>query len=110
MSCSASRAEQLVEVPVESVQKHLNMASTAKRNAPFRAEQLGSLLRPDDLIKTRYAVAEGKAPASELVPLEDQAIKDIVKLQQECGIRPISDGEFDALLDCLSHFEWQKRE
>lgn len=69
------------------------MATTAKRNPPFRAEQLGSLLRPDDLIKTRYAVAEGKTPTSELAPLEDSSIKDIVKLQQECGIHPISDGE-----------------
>lgn len=69
------------------------MTTTAKRSPPFRAEQVGSLLRPEKLIQTRYAVADGKTPASELAPLEDESIKDIVKLQKECGIHPVSDGE-----------------
>lgn len=65
----------------------------AKRAPPFRAEQVGSLLRPEDLVQKRYAVAEGKAPVSELVPLEDAAIKEIVNLQRDCGIHGVSDGE-----------------
>lgn len=69
------------------------MATTAKRNPPFLAEQLGSLLRPDDLIQKRYAVAKGEADASELAPLEDKSVKEIVQLQQDCGIHPVSDGE-----------------
>ena len=69
------------------------MATTAKRSPPFRAEQLGSLLRPDDLIQKRYAVAKGEADASELAPLEDSSVEDIVKLQQECGIHSFSDGQ-----------------
>ncbi|KAK9897283.1 methionine synthase-like protein [Cystobasidium minutum MCA 4210] len=70
------------------------MAAPAKRNPPFRAEQLGSLLRPEELIQKRYAVAKGEADASDLQPLEDASVKEIVKLQQDCGIHPISDGEY----------------
>lgn len=75
------------------------MAATTVRSPPFKAEHLGSLLRPEDLIQKRYAVADGKAPVSELGPLEDSAIKDIVKLQQECGLHPVSDGESSCTLE-----------
>ena len=68
--------------------------SAAKRNPPFRAEHVGSLLRPDNLVKKRYEIAQGKAQESELAPIEEKAIADIVKFQQECGIHPISTGEY----------------
>lgn len=64
------------------------------RNPPFRAEHIGSLLRPDELVKTRYAVADGSKAAQDLVPVEQKAIKDVVKLQQECGIHSITNGEY----------------
>lgn len=68
--------------------------STAKRSPPFRAEHVGSLLRPDELVQKRYAVAAGKADASELKPIEDKAVTEVVKLQKDCGFHAISSGEY----------------
>jgi len=56
------------------------------------------LLRPDNLVKKRYEIAEGKANESELIPIEDEAIAKVVKLQQECGIHPVSTGEYARLV------------
>ncbi|KAK5115140.1 hypothetical protein LTR62_001837 [Meristemomyces frigidus] len=67
---------------------------TAPRNPPFRAEHIGSLLRPEELVKKRYAVAEKSASQEELKPIEQKAIRDIVKVQQECGIHSITNGEY----------------
>ncbi|ORY13174.1 5-methyltetrahydropteroyltriglutamate-homocysteine methyltransferase [Clohesyomyces aquaticus] len=67
------------------------MSFPLHRNPPFRAEHLGSLKRPQSLLDARYK--ENKS-ASELKPLEDTAITDIVKIQQELGFRGISDGEY----------------
>lgn len=64
------------------------------QNPPFRAEHLGSLLRTETLVKKRDALIEGKATREELVPIEDQDIKDIVAKQQELGFRAITDGEY----------------
>ena len=61
---------------------------------PFRAEHIGSLLRPDELVQKRYAVADKSASPESLVPIEQNAIKDIVKLQQDCGIASITNGEY----------------
>lgn len=68
--------------------------STPKRNPPFRAEHIGSLLRPDELVKLRYEVAAKKATAEQLAPLEQKSIKDIVALQQDCGFRGVTNGEY----------------
>ncbi|KAL0254653.1 hypothetical protein SLS55_010133 [Diplodia seriata] len=70
------------------------MSTTLHRNPPFRAEHLGSLLRPKDLLDKKAEVQEGKAQAADLKPLEDAAIKDIVAKQQEWGYRALSDGEY----------------
>ncbi|KAL1954118.1 hypothetical protein VTO42DRAFT_1742 [Malbranchea cinnamomea] len=66
----------------------------ARRNPPFRAEHLGSLLRPEHLLKKRDAVEAGDAPASELKEIEDQAIAEVVQLQRSLGYKAISDGEY----------------
>ncbi|KAK3111253.1 hypothetical protein LTR53_013676 [Teratosphaeriaceae sp. CCFEE 6253] len=68
--------------------------SSAPRSPPFRAEHIGSLLRPDELVKKRYAVADKSASPDELVPVEQKAIQEVVKLQQECGILSITNGEY----------------
>lgn len=70
------------------------MSTTLHRNPPFRAEHLGSLLRPKDLLDKKAEVQEGKAQVADLKPLEDAAIKDIVAKQQEWGYRALSDGEY----------------
>nr|POF11533.1 uncharacterized protein yxjh [Quercus suber] len=64
------------------------------RNPPFRAEHIGSLLRPEELLRKRYAVAQGDETAESLVPVEQQAIRDVVALQQECGLHSITNGEY----------------
>ncbi|KAJ9108684.1 hypothetical protein QFC21_000004 [Naganishia friedmannii] len=70
-------------------------AITAKSNPPFRAEHIGSLLRPAELLQHRYAVfADKTATPESLVPVEQAAIKEIVKVQQESGFHAITNGEF----------------
>lgn len=54
----------------------------------------GSLLRPEELIKHRYAVADKTATPASLVPVEQKAIRDVVSLQQECGFHGITNGEY----------------
>ncbi|WEW59146.1 hypothetical protein PRK78_004615 [Emydomyces testavorans] len=66
----------------------------ARRNPPFRAEHLGSLLRTGELLQKRAALDEGMAVAADLKPLEDRDIKEIVDLQLTLGYRAITDGEY----------------
>ena len=68
--------------------------TVAKRSPPFRAEHVGSLLRPQELVQKRYDVAAGKAPASELVPLEDKLIEEVIKTQKDAGLHVVSSGEY----------------
>ena len=68
---------------------------------PFRAEHVGSLLRPEKLLKARAAI-EGdqyrtvakSTMYAELKSIEDEAIRDAVKLQEQAGLQSITDGEF----------------
>jgi len=77
-----------------------NMADTAPRNPPFRAEHLGSLLRPKELLKTRNEWEAGKLSQADLTPAEDEAVKKIVKVQRDNGFRAISDGEYRYVSGC----------
>ena len=70
------------------------MASNLHRTPPFRAEHLGSLLRPEELLKTRTDIDNGKAQQQQLTSVEDTAVKDIVETQIKLGFHPISDGEY----------------
>ena len=70
------------------------MTAKLSRNPPFRAEHLGSLLRPDNLLRTRANVEKGTASQQELTSIEDNAIKKIVELQLKLGFHGISDGEY----------------
>ena len=70
------------------------MTTQARRNPPFRAEHLGSLLRPKDLIEKRTAFEQKQFSAEELIKREDEAIQDVVKLQLDAGFHSISDGEY----------------
>ncbi|KAF3009780.1 hypothetical protein E8E13_009883 [Curvularia kusanoi] len=67
------------------------MSFPLHRSPPFRAEHLGSLKRPQNLLDARYK--EHKS-AAELAPLEDRAIQDIVKTQLDLGFCGVSDGEY----------------
>lgn len=62
--------------------------------APFRADQVGSLLRPDSLIEARHEAKRGQLPAAELKAREDRAIRDVIARQESIGLASITDGEF----------------
>jgi methionine synthase II (cobalamin-independent) len=61
---------------------------------PFRADHVGSLLRPPELLKAREDFAEGRIDAEELRVIEDEAIRDVVRKQEEVGLQSATDGEF----------------
>ena len=61
--------------------------------ARFRAEQVGSLLRPPELLQARAAHAEGRLPLDELRAIEDRAIAQALAMQRRIGIDILTDGE-----------------
>jgi 5-methyltetrahydropteroyltriglutamate--homocysteine methyltransferase len=67
--------------------------SEATSRPPFRADHVGSLLRPAELLKARSAHQAGRISAAELRAAEDRAIRDAVKLQRDLGLKGITDGE-----------------
>jgi 5-methyltetrahydropteroyltriglutamate--homocysteine methyltransferase len=67
---------------------------SVRETAPFRADHVGSLLRPAALHNARAAHAAGEIPRSELRSIEDDAIRDVVRMQRDVGLRSATDGEF----------------
>src|SRR5580693_3647175 len=61
---------------------------------PFRADHVGSLLRPAALKQARERYAKGEITAAELKAIEDREIKDVIKKQEAAGLQSITDGEF----------------
>ena len=61
---------------------------------PFRAEHIGSLLRPKALLDQRAKFARGEIDQATLTKAEDQAIKDALALQERVGLKFATDGEF----------------
>ena len=61
---------------------------------PFRAEHIGSLLRPPALLRARNEFAAGRIDQARLTAIENEAIRAVVKLQQDVGLGVITDGEF----------------
>ena len=61
---------------------------------PWRADQVGSLLRPAALAATRAAFKRGELDAEALREAEDRAIRDAVQRQHDIGLRAVTDGEF----------------
>jgi 5-methyltetrahydropteroyltriglutamate--homocysteine methyltransferase len=70
------------------------MSNSAPHDPPFRAEHVGSLLRPTELLKAREEHEAGRISAAELRRLEDDLIRNVVALQEGLGLRSITDGEF----------------
>jgi len=67
---------------------------TARSKPPFRADHVGSFLRPKYLLEAREKKARGEINAAELRKVEDRAIAEIVKFQEDTGLQAITDGEF----------------
>jgi len=61
---------------------------------PFRADHVGSLLRPRRLLQARDDHAAGRVSEEELRAVEDDAIRDVVAMQQDVGLQSATDGEF----------------
>jgi 5-methyltetrahydropteroyltriglutamate--homocysteine methyltransferase len=61
---------------------------------PFRADHVGSLLRPPELLKARADRQAGRMSAAELRQIEDAAIREAVHMQHEIGLQGVTDGEF----------------
>jgi 5-methyltetrahydropteroyltriglutamate--homocysteine methyltransferase len=61
---------------------------------PFRAEHVGSLLRPQTLLDARSRYQRGELSAGQLREAEDGAIREAVRMQEQLGLGGITDGEF----------------
>src|SRR5213079_148511 len=61
---------------------------------PFRADHVGSLLRPRELHEVRARHKKGEIDRAALRAVEDKCIKEAVKLQENVGLQAITDGEF----------------
>jgi 5-methyltetrahydropteroyltriglutamate--homocysteine methyltransferase len=72
----------------------MTTTTQARTVPPFRADHVGSLLRPPELHQARADFKAQKIDAQALAAVEDQAILDVIELQRSAGIRTITDGEF----------------
>jgi 5-methyltetrahydropteroyltriglutamate--homocysteine methyltransferase len=70
------------------------IATAITEHAPFRADHVGSLLRPPELKAARERHARGEISAAALREIEDRLIRDAVRMQEEVGLRAITDGDF----------------
>jgi 5-methyltetrahydropteroyltriglutamate--homocysteine methyltransferase len=66
----------------------------SRKTPPFRADHVGSLLRPAALKEARARRERGEITPAELTAVEDTAIEDIIAKQAEIGLRDATDGEF----------------
>ena len=82
-----------------------------EKKAPFRANHVGSLLRPPELRLAREKHQKSEITAAQLREVEDRCIRDAVKMQEDVGMQGITDGEFRRTLwhaDFLSQIEGVK--
>ena len=63
-------------------------------NAPFRADIVGSFLRPQEIKEARAAYEGGSINKEELRAVEDKSIATLISKQKEAGLKVITDGEF----------------
>ena len=79
-----------------------------RQKPPFRADHVGSLLRPPSLLQARESWRAGKLDRAGLKAQEDAAIRDVVSLQEKIGLKSVTDGEFRRTLwhaDFLTSFD-----
>lgn len=74
------------------------------QRAPFRADHVGSLLRPESLLRTRARFASGTADAAELKAAGDEAVAEVIRQQEQVGLKAITDGEFRREMWSLDFF------
>ncbi len=69
-------------------------AMTHRATPPFRADHVGSFLRPKELRDARDRQQKGTISRAQLREVEDRAIRDVVRMQEDLGLQGITDGEF----------------
>jgi 5-methyltetrahydropteroyltriglutamate--homocysteine methyltransferase len=69
-------------------------AMTQRTSPPFRADHVGSFLRPKELLDARDSHQKGVISRAQLREVEDRCIRDVVRMQEELGLQGITDGEF----------------
>ena len=67
---------------------------TTRLVPPFRADHVGSFLRPKALLDARERQQKGEIDRAALRKVEDDAIRDVVRFQEDLGLHGITDGEF----------------
>lgn len=88
------------------------MPAGARAKPPFRADHVGSFLRPAQLFDARKRWREGQLTRDELRRIEDDCIRDVVAMQEEVGLKGITDGDFrrdDWFLDFMFSLEGMER-
>jgi len=73
---------------------NIRAGAVTREKPPFRAEHVGSLLRPKGLLQKRERFSRGEISRAELTTAEDAAISDALALQKRLGLRFVTDGEF----------------
>src|SRR5579871_6262655 len=72
-----------------------------RNKPPFRADHVGSLIRPDALLKAREAAEKGELARAELTRIQHDAVRDVVRMQEDLGLKVVTDGEYN-------RFSWQR--
>src|ERR1700749_3637750 len=72
-----------------------------RNKPPFRADHVGSLIRPDVLLKARAGAEKGELAGAELTRIQHDAIREVVRMQEDIGLKLVTDGEFN-------RFSWQR--
>src|SRR6202171_1187196 len=62
---------------------------------PFRADHVGSLIRPDALIQAREKADKKEITDAELKQIQQAAIRDLARMQEELGLKLVTDGEYN---------------
>jgi 5-methyltetrahydropteroyltriglutamate--homocysteine methyltransferase len=85
---------------------------SARTKPPFRADHVGSLLRPAKLREAREKFEKNALSREELTRVEDEAVREVVKLQEDVGLQLVTDGEYrrkEWHMDFLTQFANVKR-
>jgi 5-methyltetrahydropteroyltriglutamate--homocysteine methyltransferase len=88
------------------------MSAAPRTKPPFRADHVGSLLRPKHLFEARQQWREGKLSHDDLKAIEDACIREAVDMQEEVGLKGITDGDFrrdDWFLDFMFSLDGMER-
>jgi 5-methyltetrahydropteroyltriglutamate--homocysteine methyltransferase len=62
---------------------------------PFRADHVGSLIRPQPLIEARERAEKRELADAELKRIQHAAIREVVRMQEDLGLKLVTDGEFN---------------